>query len=617
MNATPPLPTTTAAPARIAGLDGLRALAIVTVVVFHLFPGTLVGGFVGVDVFFVVSGFLITTLLLRERARSGRIALRAFWVRRARRLLPALVLVVVAAGTAALLVGGDPLLGLGTQVLGAATFSSNWLLISAGTSYFTEDAPELLRHLWSLAVEEQFYLVWPLVVALVLVRIPRAARVAGLAVLSAASALGMALLVDPADPTRVYFGTDTHAFGLRLGALVAVLSVDRGPVRPGAARPLTASGVLAVAGLVALAALLDGDQTLAYRGGLAAVAALTAVAIAALRVDGSVLARGLEVAPIRWVGERSYGLYLWHWPAIVLLTAAWPEATLDPLTSLARGAAALAITVVGASLSYRLLEMPIRRLGFRGALRAIPAGRLPGLRVATAAVAGLVGIALAAGTALGVTADPGRSEAQRYIEAGEAAIAAAPPRPAPEPTATAPAGPATGAEITAIGDSVMLAAAPTLQAEFPGISIDAAVSRSMYVAPDIVRAQLAAGTLRRVVVLALGTNGPIERRTLDEVRRLIGPERELVVVNAQAPRDWIPGVNSELSRFALVYRNVELANWFAAIQPDLDELAGDQIHFGPFGARVFTGAVADAVQRLADLPPLRDESDDLALPTPF
>ena len=228
--------TSTPSPApdrfRVPGLDGIRALAVTTVIVFHLLPGTLVGGYLGVDIFFVVSGCLITTLLLRERAATGRISLRGFWTRRARRLLPALGLLLLACCTAALIVGGDVLVGLGTQVVGAITFSSNWLFIAQGSSYFGETVPELFRNLWSLAVEEQFYVVWPLLVVVLLVRIPRWARLVLIAALAIASAAWMAVSV-PADgvafdPTRVYYGTDTHAFGLAIGAFLAVLLLGRG-----------------------------------------------------------------------------------------------------------------------------------------------------------------------------------------------------------------------------------------------------------------------------------------------------------------------------------------------------------------------------------------------------
>ena len=213
------------AASRFRGLDGLRALAVLLVMAFHLLPGPVPGGYLGVDVFFVISGFLITGLLLRERDATGRIHLGSFWGRRARRLLPALALLLLVCCAAALALGGDRLLDLGRQVLGAATFSSNWLSIGAGSSYFAESAPELFRNLWSLAVEEQFYLFWPFAVLLIALIPRRSLRFWLLVTLAVASALAMALLYSPSvDPTRVYYGTDTHSFGLALGAALAVLT---------------------------------------------------------------------------------------------------------------------------------------------------------------------------------------------------------------------------------------------------------------------------------------------------------------------------------------------------------------------------------------------------------
>ncbi|MGV3714298.1 acyltransferase family protein [Pseudolysinimonas sp.] len=621
---TPKPPTTPRTPDparfRVAGLDGIRALAVATVVVFHLVPGTLVGGYLGVDIFFVVSGFLITTLLLRERADTGRISLRGFWIRRARRLLPALAVLLLVCGTAALFVGGDVLVGLGMQVVGAVTFSSNWLFIAAGNSYFDETVPELFRNLWSLAVEEQFYLVWPLLVVAVLVRIPRWAKLTVIGMLAVASAVWMGFSYSPLDPTRVYYGTDTHAFGLAIGAFLAVLLLERGRGISGRISrwTLTPFGALAILALVALAVVMPGDLPEVYLGGLALVAVLTAVAIAALLVPGSPLARALDLAPIRWVGVRSYGIYLWHWPVFVLLSGALPTWALEPATTWALGGLALVITLVAAALSYRFVEQPIRRNGFRATARTV-FDRAPRPRRVVGIGVGMLAVAaLATGTALAVASDPGRGEAQVYIEAGQDAIDGSEPDDTPADEEPAPTGvPATGDQISAIGDSAMLAAAPALQEAFPGIAIDAAVSRNMSSAPGIVAQQLDAGTLREVVVLALGTNGPIDRSTLEEVRAMIGPQRELIVVNAQAPRGWIPGVNAELASFALVYRNVELANWYDAIQPYLSEMARDQVHFGPIGAGIYAGAVTEAVNRLAALPPLRDDSADLSLPTPF
>lgn len=612
--------TGTAAPFRVAGLDGIRALAVATVVVFHLFPGTLVGGYLGVDIFFVVSGFLITTLLLRERDATGRISLRGFWVRRARRLLPALGVLLLVGSTAALFVGGDVLVGLGTQVLGAATFSSNWLFIAAGSSYFDETVPEVFRNLWSLAVEEQFYVVWPLLVVVLLVRLPRWGKLLAIGALAVASAVWMGLAYSPVDPTRVYYGTDTHAFGLALGAFAAVLLLGRVMSGRVTRWALGLGGGLAIAALVALAFVLAGDLELAYRGGLALVAVLSAVAIAALLVPGSPVARALDVAPVRWVGVRSYGIYLWHWPVFVLLGSALPTWPREGLEGAALGGIALALTLLAAALSYRFVEQPIRRHGFRDSARAIAGvfDRAPFSRRGVVTVVGmLTASALALASGLAIAADPGRGEAQVYIEAGQEAIEGAPDDGDDEEPVADPAGPATGDQITAIGDSAMLAAAPALQERFPGIAIDAAVSRGMGSAPEVVQAQLDAGTLREVVVIALGTNGPVDRATLEQVRAMVGPRRELIFVNAQAPRGWIPGVNAELASFALVYRNVELANWYDAIQPYLHEMARDQVHFGPIGAGIYATAVGDAVDRLAQLPPLRDESADLSLPTPF
>jgi len=604
---------------RVPGLDGIRALAVGTVIVFHLVPGTLVGGYLGVDIFFVVSGFLITTLLLRERDATGRISLRGFWGRRARRLLPALGLLLIVCSTVALALGGDALVGIAGQVLGAATFSSNWLFIAQGSSYFDDTLPELFRNLWSLAVEEQFYLLWPLLVVLVLVRVPVWARLTGIGALALASAAWMALAYSPDDPTRVYYGTDTHAFGLAIGAFLAVLAAGRGiqavdeVAGPGrVAKTLAAiGGFAALAGLVALAVVMSGDTAIPYLGGLAGVAVLSAVAIGALLLPRSPVASLLDLAPLRWIGLRSYGLYLWHWPVFVLLGTAYPDWPREGVEAWALGGIALVITVIAAALSYRFVEQPVRRLGFGGAMRAI-LDVAPRTARAFAAIIGMIAtVALAAGTGVAIGSDPGRGQAQIYIEAGQDAVAEPDPTPVAQGEGVELA---TGGQIFAIGDSVMLAAAPALKAQFPGIRIDAQVSRSMYSAPDLVRKYRNQGKLREVLVLALGTNGPIERATLDQVRKLLGPERLLVLVNAQAPRGWIKGVNAELSSFARAYRNVELANWHDAIQPHLDQMASDRVHFGPFGAKIFTASVQDALRRLAELPPLRDDATALRVP---
>ncbi len=596
--------------ARYAGLDGLRAVAVALVVVYHLFPGWWMrGGFVGVDVFFVISGFLITSLLLREHDETGRVALGAFWRRRARRLLPALLLVLTVCASAAWLIGGDVLVGLGRQLFGALVFGYNWTAVVDGADYFGSGGGELFRNLWSLAVEEQFYLVWPpLLLALLL--LPRAwMRVAAALVVAAASAVWMAVVVTSgsADPltlgarvTRAYFGTDSHAFGLLLGVAVAfawwaTVRVERGwmhtrVVRGGA----FVLGTAALASLVLLATTAQRQSTATFPGALVAASALSAIVIVAGAWPGSLLGRALDVLPLRWIGERSYGLYLWHWPVLVLLVAASQGTSVDRTFPAVIGAAALAVTVVVSALSYRFLEMPVRRRGggqvigeLRQAFATSARRRARAVSVTAAA------LLLVAGTAGAVASAPAVSSGEAVVTAGMDALQ-------DQPTPTNAGGDpdddvVTGDEVTAVGDSVMLASAPSLLAALPGADVDAAVSRQMSAAPDILRSLADSGRLREFVVLGLGTNGSISQRTLEQVLEVIGPDRQLVLVTASAPRSWIPGVNAELAAFARTHRGVQIADWQSAIAPRPDLLAGDEVHPGDAGGRIYADVVVTAL----------------------
>ncbi|MFL2000184.1 acyltransferase family protein [Microbacterium sp. A1-JK] len=595
-------------PARYAGLDGMRAIAVALVIVYHLFPGwVFAGGFVGVDVFFVISGFLITSLLLVEHRAAGRIDLRAFWTRRARRLAPALLLVVTVCASVAWLVGGDVLARMGAQILGAVTFSYNWVSIAGGSDYFAATSPELFRNLWSLAVEEQFYVLWPVVLPLLLLVRSRVVRVAVVLLAAGASAAWMAQVIGGGDLTRAYFGTDTHAFGILIGvalALVLRAALAEPPswmLRRPAKTLVGSAGVLALAALLVVAALPAADSAATFPGAMLAASLLTAVVITAATWPGAPLGRCLDVAPLRWVGDRSYGLYLWHWPVLVLLAATSGATPAEvPLTI---AVVTLVVTVVAAELSYRLWETPVRRRGFRGAARAAW-GALrgsPQRRLRAVAAAGAL-LLMLGGTTAAIAAAPAETSAESAVRAGIDALndaqgtqpdatPTADPLPVPTPVPT----PVGGTEITAVGDSVMLASAPALVDRFPGIQVDAAVSRSMYAGPGILEQLASAGQLRRYVVVALGTNGAIDRATLDEIERIVGPDRELVVVNAHAPRDWIAGVNSELQTFAADYPTVELADWSGAIGAHEDLLAGDRIHPGSAGGRIFADTVAAAV----------------------
>ncbi|MDH6238001.1 acyltransferase family protein [Cryobacterium sp. CG_9.6] len=615
--ASPPVATAPHSPrvsGRLSGLDGLRAIAVVAVVIYHFFPDVLPGGFIGVDVFFVISGFLITGLLVSEHTRTGRVSLRNFWQRRARRLVPPLVPLLLACSTAAWLIGGDVLVGIGAQLLGAVTFGYNWVSIANDASYFAVDQPELFRNLWSLAVEEQFYVIWPLLLlAILLLRKPwmRLALVAALAV---ASMLWMAGLYQPGvDPTRAYYGSDTHSFGLFTGASLALLLRRPAGARNELPRLRPWLGGAALLGIAAAALWLPEDGAATYRGGLALVSVLTAVAIWA-GVRGGRFGELLDATPLRYVGERSYGIYLWHWPVLVLLQVGLPG-TPSVWHVLLLGVLAAAITLGASVASYRWLETPVRRDGVRGTIsRLMTVWRLPLRRRSLVVALVAVLVLTSGGTAAALVTAPVLTTAEIEIARGQRAIdaaakaAARAEAAAARVAAAAPAALPEGATITAVGDSVMLASAPELQTAFPGISIDAAVSRGMHSAAGILQELNQAGTLRPVVVVGLGTNGPITAAELDAVKSAIGPTRKLILVNAYADRDWTEGVNASLASFAASNRLVELANWHDAIAPRTDLLAGDGVHPGTDGGQLYTDAVTAAVQRLANLPTRRPSS---------
>ena len=343
-------------------LDGLRAVAVGSVVCYHLGLGWMGGGFLGVDTFFVLSGYLITSLLLIEWAATGTIDFAAFWVRRARRLLPALLLVLAAIAIyAALVVPGDALGKLRGDGLATLFYGANWRLIFSGESYFdlfSQASP--FRHAWSLAIEEQFYIVWPLVTFACL-RVARGRHWAlgGVCVAGAAgSILAMSALFEPGgDPSRAYYGTDTRAHGLLIGVGLAILLfrwTPREAVARAGVRALALAG--AVYMLVAFVVISDTDAWM-YRGGYAVFHVAVALVIAAVVQPGRFgLGRFLSTPGFVWIGRISYGLYLWHWPVIVVLT---PRRTgLDgSVLNLTR----VAVTLAAATLSFYLVEQPIRK----------------------------------------------------------------------------------------------------------------------------------------------------------------------------------------------------------------------------------------------------------------
>lgn len=345
------------------GLDGLRAIAVLAVIAYHLNPAWAPGGLLGVGVFFTLSGYLITDLLLGQRAAVGSLRLGDFWLRRARRLLPALFLMLAVVVAWVTLLDRSLLPGLRGDVLAAVGYVSNWWNIIREASYFARfGPPPPLDHLWSLAVEEQFYLIWPWLLWLGLRYLPGRYTLAALTLAGAAlSAAAMALIYQPGvDPTRVYEGTDTRAFGLLIGAALAMvwpsreLRTDRINLRG----RLLMDGA-GVVGLVVIGLLIwrtSEYSPFLYNGGIVLLSVATVLLLAALVHPASWLGVAVGWLPLRWLGVRSYGIYLWHYP-IIVLTAPGPQQR----ASLSLEVLQVAATITVAALSWQLFEEPIRR----------------------------------------------------------------------------------------------------------------------------------------------------------------------------------------------------------------------------------------------------------------
>jgi peptidoglycan/LPS O-acetylase OafA/YrhL len=432
-------------------LDGLRAVAILGVLVYHLDRAWLPGGYLGVDLFFVLSGYLITMLLLGEHARTGRIDLPAFWSRRIRRLLPALLVMLVVLAVL-INVGGD-LLARGQargDLLATLFYFANWQFIAEGQSYFNQfvaSSPD--RHTWSLAIEEQFYLAWPLVAALVLGRFKARGLTVVAGTVAVASALWLAVLFDPADPSRAYFGTDSRIFEILIGASLSIALAGRFRARLVSAGRLVAP--IALLALVAAYVGLADDNAFYYRGGAVLVCFAAATLIAGLE-GGSPVARILSVRPLVLMGLVSYGMYLWHFPIITYVNE-WLGSTSLPQWA----ALATVLTVAATAVSYVVVETPIRRRAMLVGLKLTPR-RLVGVVPAASAV---VAIAIVVSTA-GAVYDPNWN-----AEVSPTGIAIATPSRTAAPSATVAA---TGSE----GPGATVAASPSpTEAGGPGLVVGA------------------------------------------------------------------------------------------------------------------------------------------------
>ena len=620
----------------LPGLDGLRAIAVMAVVVYHANKDWLHGGFLGVEVFFVISGYLITLLLLTESQQNGRIDFRSFWVRRARRLLPALWTLLLGVTMYCSLFEREELGKLRGDVIAAFVYIFNWFKIWARASYFDASALDPLRHLWSLAVEEQFYLVWPVLIALVLKRWGRRPAKLGLIFLGISVAIAMYVATTyaagvrgtPIETPEQYISLFGHAVS-RLDFLFLGTIGRSGGLFMGAAlafwfRPDMFTGsqnssdrhivsAFAVAGLAGLGYLMWTFRDVVFvpetggvrgydplfQGGFLLVGVATCAIITAAVHPQSFLGNKILGNPVfTYLGRRSYGLYLFHWPVFQLY-----RKVASNYLSVPQFIVLFIVILALTESSYRFIEMPIRERRLSNSFNKLRYPRTDAdyerrnKFVAIGVVAAVLPVFSVVSLALGT----GEGKIAESIKNGEDAVQnLLGTTVAPDPNATTIPGSQTTTldgqviPILAIGDSVMLGAANILTER--GITVDALKSRPFRQALEIANYVKSIGRLGEFVIIHLGTNNYVDQETLDEIMVPLKDVDLVLMITAHVPNKPWQDPNNELVRaMPNAYGNVKVLDWYQIAEAHPEYLYGDKIHLNNEGQKVYADLIMQAI----------------------
>lgn len=608
----------------IPALDGLRALAVIAVVIYHMNATALQSGLLGVTIFFVLSGYLITGLLIREWSTTKKINLPQFWLRRVRRLFPAIVFVLLGTIVLTGVFAPDMLTRLRNDIVAALLFFTNWWYIFQDVSYFEAmGAPSPVTHFWSLAIEEQFYLIWPpLLLLLFSKRVKKRHIQLGLLVAAIASAAAMAILYSPqADPSRVYYGTDTRAFSLLIGAFLA-FEFPPARVNGHGRQGFTARdrkialgvGSAALAGILVMMVAVNGYSPFLYYGGIALLSLLAGALIITLADGRSPLARFFALRPLVWIGKLSYSIYLWHYPLLLLMN---PRNFTGETPWFAYMGQALVILAVSA-ISYYVVETPLRKGAIGKAIKGIREKQLTvgeyALHHAVQLGAGCI-LAVAAVVCL-IAVPPTATQQNTQLESA-VVTPEAPPEDAPEAPeertveemlasteGETPADKARNTDFLLIGDSVSVALSDSggygyFGDAFPRATLDAAIGRQLYTAKDVYQQHVDGGWNGPVVIFEVGTNGPA---TADDVREMVESvpsDKYVYLVNVRSPDPLQDVNNALLQQAADEHENVRIIDWHAASAGHDEYFDGDGTHLtAGDGCQAYIELIAGALEGL-------------------
>jgi peptidoglycan/LPS O-acetylase OafA/YrhL len=573
----------------IPAIDGLRAIAVIAVMLYHLGVSWIPGGFLGVDLFFVISGYVITRLLLDSIQERGGLDLRDFYLARIRRLLPPLVFMIITTSIFVGLWAPDTTKKFLTDAPFSLTGAMNWWLVFNQQDYFEASGrPPLLQHTWSLAVEAQFYLIWPLILLIVLKYLGKKLIPAAALVIAATSGVALMLVsfqIDAANSSKVshvYFGTDTHSIGLFLGAALAVSWIPQNfnlQVTRRAQDFIDGIGVFGFIGILSTFLLIDETKPTLYKiafplAGLFGTAILISIVHPASR-----FAPLLRNKALLWIGERSYAIYLWHW---VIFQVSRPQVDLDG-EDWALFTLRILVVLALADISLRLVELPIRSgavaYWFKGMRYRTPEVRKrQKVLVAISISATILLSSLVSAYALIDTADKNRAVEVAIEEASQ-----------PVKTEISAIG-KTGIWVT--GDSVILGIRHEIEARNPIALINARVGRQAPELLEVIQKDSSAA-IGSPIVFNLGNNNALTREQVVAIFEAIKTAPIRIVVNTAVPRPWKESNNALIDEVASGYPNTHVIRWDQISMGHPEYFAPDGIHLVPAGVRAYVAAIEE------------------------
>ena len=592
----PEITTTSKSERYIPAIDGLRAISVIAVLLYHLTLPWWPGGFLGVDLFFVISGYVITRLILDSIERSSALDLRRFYRSRIRRLFPALIFMVV---TTTLFIGvwaPETVKRFVSDLPFLFTGLMNWALVAREQDYFsTIGRPPLLQHTWSLAVEIQFYLLWPLILLFVLrffgkKRIPAFALFFALA--SGTLLFLYSVKIDAessSSVSHVYFGSDTHSIGLFLGSALAVRWIPRNfsaEIAKGAKNFIDGFGIAALIGLLALFLFVDPNDPTLYRIAFPLTAIFGCMFLMSVVHPASRLANQITRAPLMWIGERSYGIYLWHWvvfqvtrPSVDLVGEDWALYSLRIL-----------IVFALADISYRWIEVPVRN----GAIELWIKGLKYRTSVVRARQKSLVAIAVVALFAATTTVSINAIERTNVAtDAAEVSVDENSVGSDFDPVAS----PNQKTGLWIAGDSVILGIRSLLEGYEPVDLINARVGRQLPELIDVVRVDVKS-VPESIAIVNLGNNGAIREEQVRELFELLKDQPNFIVVNAAVPRGWREANNEIIASVIDEYPNGRLVDWDRISTDRPEYFAPDGVHLVPTGANVYVSSILEVLEEI-------------------